>query len=144
MRIGRIASAAVALLLVAVLAFGAGTVVTTETTHTSVKRVKFAWTSSAGGAADATTTGFYTGQILAIATDPDGTDVPTANYDVAINDDDGVDVLNGAGANKSDSLTETISASLGVSLGYVVSSKLTLAVTNAGNAKKGVVYVFIR
>lgn len=129
----------------AVLAYGAGTVVTTEYTTTSVRRVKFAWTSSAGGAADATTTAYFTGAILGVTTVPGtGGTVPTANYDVAINDDDAVDVLNGTGANKSATLTEHVSASLGVDLGTVVSSKLTLAVTNAGASKTGVVYVDLR
>lgn len=144
MKLSRIPAAIFAALTLAVLAFGAGTVVTTETTYTSIRRVKFAWTSSAGGAADATTTGFYTGQILAIVTDPDGTDVPTADYDIVVNNDDGVDIFNGAGANKSATVTETISATLGVDLGVAVASKLTLAVTNAGASKKGIVWIFLR
>ena len=118
----------------------AGTVVTTEQTHRSLKRVKFAWTSSAGGAADATTSATYSGEVLTLVTDP-GATAPTDNYDVVVNDADSIDVLAGAGANRDTANTEYV---LAASLGGCVDSKLTLAITNAGNAKDGTVYVYIR
>ena len=118
----------------------AGTVTTTETTHRTLKRVKFAWTSSAGGGADATTTGAYNGEVFSFVTDP-GAAAPTASYDIVITDADSVDVLAGAGANRHTSNTEYV---LQASLGGCVDSTLTLAVTNAGNAKDGAAYVYIR
>ncbi len=118
----------------------AGTVVTTEITHTSMKKIKFAWTSSAGGAADATTTEYYDGKIFAFVTDPSAT-APTDNYDIVITDGDGIDVLLGAGANRDTANTEYVSQA---TLGGVAASKLTLAVTNAGNAKLGDAYLYIR
>jgi len=118
----------------------AGTVTTTESTHRPVKRVKFSWTSSAGGAADATTSNTYNGEVISFVTDP-GATAPTASYDITITDADSVDVLAGAGANRHTSNTEYV---LQASLGGCVDSTLTLAVTNAGNAKDGAAYVYIR
>ena len=119
----------------------AGTVVTTEETFGTVKKVSFAWTSSSGGAADATTTNVFSGAIMRLVTVPDGTDAPTDNYDVVVDDADGNDVLMGAGADRDTANTEQVLAS---SLGIVANDKLTLAVTNAGNAKKGTVILYIR
>ena len=131
----------VAIWLLAAAAFAAGTVTTTERVHASYKVVKFAWISSAGGAADATTTEFYCGKLDLLTTDPDGTDIPTDNYDIVITDADGVDVLAGAGANRDTANTEQVVSS---SLGATCYSKLTLAVTNAGAAKAGTIYLHLR
>lgn len=119
----------------------AGTVTTTEITDGSVKRVAFAWTSSSGGAADGTTTAAFDGKLFQVTTDPDGTAAPTDNYDVEVKDSDGVDLLAGNGANRDTANIEHITFT---SLGAVAKSKLTLAVTNAGDTKKGVVYVYLR
>ena len=119
----------------------AGTVVIAEVTHTSAKKVTFTWTCSAGGAADGTTTKAFDGKVVGFTTDPDDTDAPTDNYDVVVSDIDGHDVLLGAGANRDTLDTEHV---VGASLSAVAGSKLTLAVTNAGNVKKGVVIVWVR
>lgn len=120
----------------------AGTVTTTEETHGSVKKVKFAWISSAGGAADAVSAAAFSGAIERLVTVPGAGGVqPTDNYDVVVNDDDGNDVLMGAGANRSNASTQQVLAS---SLGVVANDKLTLAVTNAGNAKEGTVILYLR
>tara|TARA_Y100000310_G_scaffold309531_1_gene353716 strand:+ start:3901 stop:4260 length:360 start_codon:yes stop_codon:yes gene_type:complete len=118
----------------------AGTVTTTEKAHTSAKKIVFAWTSSAGGAADATTTERYDGKIVGLTTDP-GAAAPTDDYDVVITDEDGHDVLLGAGANRDTANTEHVD---GDSLAAVADSVLTLAVTNAGNAKGGEAIVWVR
>ncbi len=120
----------------------AGTVTATETVHGSVKKIAFAWTSSAGGAADGTSTNAFDGKIVGLATIPSGGGTaPTDDYDVAIADADGHDVLVGAGANRDTANTEYKDGSV---LGAVAGSKLTLAVTNAGNAKQGTVIVWVR
>jgi hypothetical protein len=117
-----------------------GTVTVTEIPGGSVKQVSFAWTSTAGGAAGETTRYRYTGNILKVVTVP-GTAgaAPSADYDITIKDSNLVDVANGQLANRHTSNTELVSASLGA----VVHSKLTIAVTNAGNAKSGVCHVYI-
>ena len=119
----------------------AGTVTITEITHTSAKKVTVTWTCSSGGAADGTTTKAFDGKVVGFTTDPDDTDAPADNYDIVINDADGHDVLLGAGADRDTLDTEHV---VGASLSAVAGSKLTLAVTNAGNAKKGVVILWIR
>jgi len=119
----------------------AGTVTTSEQRHSLTKKVRFDWTSSAGGAADATTTLAYDGEILRAVFIPGtaGTQ-PTNLYDVVVNDADGYDVLAATGADRSNAAPQTVVASLGA----VAGQTLTLAVTNAGNAKTGSVILYIR
>jgi hypothetical protein len=113
----------------------------TEVTHTSVKKIKFDWTSDdAAGTATGTTTGYYTGKILGLATDP-GATAPDDNYDITVTDGDSLDVLMGGGANRDTTTTEYV---LSTSLGAVVASQLTINVSNAGNAKTGAAYLYIR
>jgi hypothetical protein len=120
----------------------AGTVVTTEIVSVgTVKKVSFAWTSSAGGAADATTTAVIDGKLLGFATVPDAVAAPTDNYDITITDAQGLDVLLGQGANRDTANTEYVD---GASIAAVASSVLTLGVTNAGNAKEGTAVLWIR
>lgn len=116
-----------------------GTVVVTEVPG-RIRQVAFAWTSTSGGAAGATTRYRYTGHILKVVTVPGtaGT-APSANYDIVLNDANSLDVANGQLANRHTSNTEMVTTSLGA----IVRSKLTLAVTNAGSAKSGVCYVYI-
>lgn len=114
----------------------------TEETYGTVKKVKFEWTSAADGTASGTTEKSYSGEIIRLVTIPaGGGDAPTDNYDVVINDEDTADVLMGAGANRDTANTEQVLAS---SLGCVANDKLDIAVSNAGNAKKGTVIVYIR
>ncbi len=120
----------------------AGVVTITEETYGTMKKVKFAWTSDAAGAADGTTTKAYSGAIERLVTVPGaGADQPTNLYNVAVNDEDVTDVLMGAGAGRSNASTQQVLAS---SLGVVANDKLALAITAAGNTKKGTVYVYIR
>lgn len=119
----------------------AGTVVTTETTHTSVKLIKFDWLSSAAGAADATTTAYFDGLLIKVATVPDGGGTqPSDQYDLTLTTANGIDLLAGQGANRSNVNTEYITSGMGGCAG----EKVTLGITNGGNAKGGVVYVYIR
>jgi hypothetical protein len=121
-------------------------VTTTEIVHTTVKLMHFDWQSGDAadddaGAAAATSTAVFNGDIIGLATVPDAVAAPTDDYDVAITDSRGLDVLMGAGADRDTANTEYV---VGSSLGAVVESTLTLGVTNAGNVKKGNVYVWIR
>jgi hypothetical protein len=118
----------------------AGTVVTSEETFGTVKKVIFSWTSSTGGLADAVTLNAYSGAIQRLITIPSTSSAPTALYDIVVNDDT-ADVLMGAGANRSATLTEQVLAS---SLGIVANDVLTLGITNAGNAGSGTVLLYIR
>lgn len=115
----------------------------TETTIGPVRRIKAAWLSDdTTGAVSGTTTYGYNGKCELLTTVPSGGGTaPTDNYDVAVTDADSVDVLAGAGANRDTANTEQVVAS---SLGAVATSKLTVAITNAGNAKAGTVYLDVR
>lgn len=113
-----------------------------------VKKIKWAWTTDGvnGAIVDATdagqvnkTTYKYTGEIYRLITDP--TDSPTDNYDVTILDDDGYDVLMGAGANRDVTNTEQV---LWSSLGICLNSQLRLNIGTAGNTKSGVVILYIK
>ena len=119
----------------------AGTVTVTEETLGSLIKIKWAWTTDASGDADGSTTGVYTGKVIALVTDP-GSTAPTDNWDLVINDDESIDVLAGAGANRDTANTEQVTNE--ASLGVVVRSTLNGVVSNGGNAKEGVVYLYIR
>ena len=122
-----------------------GTVVLAEEDFNFIKKVSFAWTSEDGGAnagkATKTTEHVYTGEIIRLVTVPDTGDAPTDDYDVVVNDEDGTDVLMGAGADRDTVNTEQV---LGTSLGCVANDKLSLSISNAGNAKTGTVYLYIK
>ena len=125
-----------------------GTVTITEQVHTSMKKVKFEWTSSTGAAAGDTTTNAYSGQIWRVIIAPgSSSSAPASNYDVAVNDSDGDEVLNGLGTNSSTATNDVYGVSTGAAA-YApisaVSSKLTLAVSDAGNTKSGTVVLYIR
>jgi hypothetical protein len=129
-------------LLGAPYARAAGTVTTNETTHTSVRKIVFSWTSAVGGAADGTSTAVFDGKLLGLTTIPSGGGTaPADNYDVVVNDAAGHDVLLGAGANRDTATTEHVA---GDSLGAIAGTKLTLGVTNAGDAKQGTVILYVR
>jgi len=112
-----------------------------EETFGSVKKVKFEWESAADGSASGTTTEVYNGEIIRLVTIPDGVAAPTDLYDIAINDEDGTDVLMGAGMDRATATTEQVLAS---SLGCVANDKLSIAVSNAGDTKKGTAIIYIR
>ena len=115
----------------------AGAVVITETTHTVPKKIKFAWD---GTTVDGTTTAYFNGTILLVATVP-GTagDQPDDDYDLALNNADGVDMLAGQGADRDETNTEFISSGMGA----FTEEQVVLSITNAGAGGEGVVYVWI-
>lgn len=120
----------------------AGTVTLAERKHTITKKLTFTWSASnPGGAADKTSVEVYDGAIIAAQFVPDGGGTqPSDNYDVTVVDAAGVDVLFGAGANRSNAAAQVVTSGLGV----VAGDPLTLHVTNAGNGKGGSVSLYIR
>lgn len=115
----------------------------TETGTGNIKRIHFAWTASALGAASGTTTNVYDGEIAYFKATPDGVSVPSAAYDITITDVDSSDVLGGLGANL-DAEAAVVKVRPDDDLLYVAGSRLTLNVTNAGNATKGTVTVYVK
>lgn len=115
----------------------------TEDAKSGIYKIKFDWASSTAGACSDATTGVYNGQIVRMISDPDGgATQPTAAFDVVVNDDDGYDVLNGGGADLSNSANTYKAEKDG--LGYVQGSKLTCVVSNAGDTKGGVIILYLK
>lgn len=115
----------------------AGTVTTTEESLGKIDKVTFTWASATTGAADATTTQLYSGrlkQVLIYA----GATAPTDLYDVQVKDSASIDLLFGDGANCPAADVVVVEDA-----GYVVNDPISLAVTNAGDTKTGVVTVYI-
>jgi hypothetical protein len=123
----------------------AGTVVVTEEAYGSIKKITFAWTSGTdadAGTATKATVGAYNGVIERLVTVPGAApNAPSDNYGVTVTDEDGVDVLMGAGLLRDTANTEQVLAS---SLGVVANDKLTVNVMAAGAAKKGTVHLYLR
>ncbi len=118
-----------------------GSITLTEQTFTSIKLVKFAWTSDASGnVSGIPTVNSYEGLVLACVTVPTGGGTAPTAYTFSIQDANGVDVLAQAGTARSTSAQETLKAPLGV----IALSTLTLVLASAGNAKQGTVYLFLR
>jgi len=114
----------------------------TEITHGTVKKIKAEWTSDdTTGAVTGTTTSFYFGRLLGAITVPDAVAAPTNLYDIAVNDNDAVDVALGALADRSIVNTEFVAEA---AMAAVAHSQLTIAITAAGNSTEGTVYLFIR
>ncbi len=121
-----------------------GTAVYTEETYGTVKKITMAWTSSAdtGAVSGTSTTNAFSGEVIRLVTVPaTAGDAPDDNYNVTVLDEDGTDVLMGAGAARDTANTEQV---LGSSLGCVANDKLELRVSAAGNSNKGTVYLYIR
>jgi hypothetical protein len=110
-----------------------------EPERVRIKKLTFTWTSDdALGTAGGTTLNVAEGKILAAMAIP-GThgDPPTDHYDIALNDSSAHDVLLGQGANLNGGTETATNYLLEANLGAAANSRLTLAVTNAGNAKAG-------
>jgi hypothetical protein len=122
----------------------AGSIMTfTEITHGTIKKIKAEWTSDSGtGAVSGTTTNSYDGRIMGATTVPGlAGAAPDPNYDIAVNDNDGVDIALAGLANRHTSNTEYVAEA---SMAGVAHSKLTIAVTTAGNSNTGTLYLYIR
>lgn len=136
-----------------------GTLTTTKVESRGRIEVVYEWTSTSGGAVtvslpDAVAVYGYLQQIKTI---PDGTDAPTADYDIVLEDEDGYDLLLGQGADRHTSnvetvnfdlandtvfTTSTLSQTVDTSTTYVpwavpVQGDIVLKITNAGDSKKG-------
>jgi len=115
-----------------------------------IKRILASWTSDDTTGAVSGTTRKVSGYLLRGVTDP-GAAAPTASYDIAITDDESVDVLGNCFDDLVDRHTSnTESVDFFISDGTTsnsarpaVCSTLTIAVTNAGNSKTGQVILYL-
>ena len=121
----------------------AGSVTISYVGHDTVKYVQWAWTSDASGDVSGTDTKTLSGQVLRWATNPSST-APDANYDIVVNDDDGIDIAAGGLANTHTSSSEQVLNGGDAKDGAAFMGKLSLVVSNAGNAKEGVLRMYYR
>lgn len=112
------------------------------------------WTSDDATGAVSGTTKKITGTLIKGVTDP-GATAPTADYDIAITDEEGVNVLGNCVddlADRHTSTTEEVyflvsnlaAIDPGGNIHPVVCDKLTVSVTNAGNSKEGQLILYYR
>ena len=124
----------------------AGTVTETLIDHASVKELRWDWISGTGGdvgKADATSEKVLNGRIALVLAVPDTTAKPTDLYDLRILDPDGVDILEGGGANLpggANIANVVISPISTKKIDFqICNQKLVLEITNAGDTKEGAV-----
>lgn len=149
--IKRIAALSViaAVLVVSSIALAAFVTVTpTQQGGSNIQKWTADWTSASDGTASTTLS--IHGTIMRVTFDP-GTPAPTALYDVAITDANGVNLINTMGDNLS--ATATTSKCPGVPLvdgtttsvtPVAVAGPVTVSVTNAGNGANGSVVFLVR
>lgn len=114
----------------------AGTIAQSHAKFGKIGVVRFTCTADAADGSFPSTTldEDFEGLLLAFETNP-GSPAPTTNYDIAITDAEGCDVLGGVGANRHPTLTEKVAVIFADTSMYPPVDKtdvLTLAIT--GNA----------
>ncbi len=106
-----------------------------------VEVYEVAWTSDASGNATGTFNDIY-GFLIKMVTDP--TDGPTDNYDITLVDEYGADALQGAGADRDTTNSETVYPTpSGSTVPPLLCGDHTFTVANAGNAKSGLAVFYI-
>lgn len=108
-----------------------------------VRRIDIDWIADAAGAVTELAAFGINGKILALATNP-GSPAPTANYDIRILNEHGIDVLQGLGANRHTTTTEMVSIVYTTTdVHPAVAGPCTLEVLNAGNLGAGSLTLYI-
>jgi len=116
--------------------------ITQDSVFYQIQKISWDWLSASDGTVSSAAFGAYMGKIVKaiLASDSGGT-APTNLYDVTIEDEDGYDVLSGGGADVTSAATVYL-VDPDKCL-WVRSNSLTLKVANAGDAKGGVVTLYI-
>lgn len=118
-----------------------------------IRKIIADWVSDDATGAVSGTTKKITGTLLKGVTDPDGDAAPTDDYDIVVTDEEGANVLGQCEDDLADRDTANIEvvqfllangAPAGVAAHPVVADKLTIAVSNAGNAKEGRLILYYR
>lgn len=104
--------------------------------------ITWSFITDAAGDVTAETTATINGQISRVAVNPDNTDTPTTGWDFVLKDEDDIDLLCGAGADRDADGSKASEQVAPCPPCPAVKSKLTFTVANGGNAKKGVVKVY--
>jgi len=127
----------------------AGSISITKSATRTIKKLIMDWLSDASGDVNGVLSGVISGEILRATFIPDGGGTaPTNLYDVTLEDEDGIDLVGGKGANLSNTVTTSIAPLIGdgttTNRPVAVDGTLELKVSNAGNAKGGIVSVYFR
>lgn len=123
----------------------AGTLAISYQEHRTVKRVELDWLSDASGDVSGTATKALSGKLEKVVFVPDsGGTQPSDLYDVVLNDADGLDVLQGNGANLSNSAASQVAPAIGTYFLPLVDGALNLVVSNAGDSKGGKLILYLR
>lgn len=120
----------------------------------TIRKIVADWVSDDTTGAVTGTTKKISGELIKAVTDP-GATAPSDDYDVAITDEEGVNVLGNCVDNLADRdtanteevyfLVSNLAATdPGGNIHPVVCDKLTIAVTNAGNSKAGQLILYYR
>jgi len=126
----------------------AGTVTETREQRGPIGIVTLSWVADASDGTVPSTAlqTKISGKLLALETNP-GATAPTANYDIAITDADGLDVLQAVGANRHTSTTEKVAvvySGTAIHPPVAKSDTLTLALTgNSVNSALGTIKLYI-
>jgi hypothetical protein len=109
--------------------------VETHYTLGKIRKLQCACTADSGdGSFAVALTAKFEGHLLKLVTDP-GTTAPTASYDITLVDQYGADVLEGVGANRHESNTETANiVYTGTGTHPCVDDSDTLTLTFSGNS----------
>ena len=123
------------------MAVGTTTVTSENIPGTNVKKYTVTWVASADTAAIPNgTLSAATGHVLQATTNP-GATAPTDNYDIVINDSDGIDVFGGNLANRDTANSEQAAPSIA---DRFVNGDLTVVFTNNSvNSANGVLCVYV-
>ncbi len=104
-----------------------------------VLEVKAVWVSdNSAGTASGSTAFEVVGLLMRVTTVPDGGGTAPSAYSITAKDQNGIDILNGLGAARSTTATESKTNIDGCLL--CAATALTVAVTGAGNSKGGTAY----
>ncbi len=122
----------------------------------NVRKIICTWTSDASAGTVTGTTSKISGTLIRAVTDPAAAGAaPSDNYDIVLTDETGADVLGSCKKGLIDrdtSNTEEVyfqvlntdTSPLSTSQQPVVCDKLTVSITNAGNSKQGVLYLYFK
>ena len=128
------------------------TMVITYSSAGGMTRVVATWTADDGTGNVSGTTKHLVGELIKGQTDPDA-NAPTDNYDIALTDTIGVDILGLSHddlANRSDTATQEVyfnlqpDATTTVAIYPVISDPIIIAVTNAGNSNQGQLVLYLK
>lgn len=114
-------------------------IVTTSDLGHWITKYSVAWTSDSGGNVNGVSFPIKTGRLLQSKYVPGGT-APTDLYDVTLVDADGADILLGAGANQSATVAAFVAPANPV---VVEGGNVTPTIANAGNAKTGILNLYV-